>query len=483
MQTTMPPKDQDEWIDTLQSLPDPSHVKEKFESVSHAFNLGGNGPRFMQDLSCSDGKTQPIETLVIGMPGENTLKLNGDFFQKRKTVENLCPACAAMALMTLQINGPPGGVGHRTGLRGAGPLTSVIMGNTLAETLWLNILPRNEFFMGLEAEQKNSIQDIFPWMGPLRTSEGGSAGLSTGISDVSQLQMFWGMGRRILLDTEVMHDTVCSICGEKTQNGISSLKTKPYGIRYDESWRHVLTPYYKSGNDILPVHLQRDGITYRHWLGLVQNDSEGGREIARVVQRFRNIQPLLWGLLPQVPRLWAFGYDFENVKARCWYDSIMPLIYIDESIRERYEIAIAQVIRASDFVKDTLHGAVKDALYSPEKGEKAGKAPLKNQKNPKSFPIVKNRFWSETEPLFYGTADELKKALEAGEAVDAVKRNWIRKVRERALALFDFYSQAQYVDEYRPEAIVAARKRLSLTVSPNAPKLMKLLGLSKEVKT
>jgi len=72
VQTTMAPDDEDGWVEGLQSLPNAAEVKQRFDTVSSAFNLGGDGPRFMQDTSCTDGDQQPIETLVIGLPGENT---------------------------------------------------------------------------------------------------------------------------------------------------------------------------------------------------------------------------------------------------------------------------------------------------------------------------------------------------------------------------------------------------------------------------
>jgi len=472
VQSTIPPINEEAWVKGLQSLPSSGQVKSGFESVSSAFNLGGEGYRFMQDPACADGKKQAIDTLVIGMPGENTLKMNSDLFLKRDTIQQICPSCAAMTLMTLQMNGPPGGAGHRTGLRGGGPLSTVVLGKSLRETIWLNVLPEDELYLGSPGDRKSSYPDIFPWMGPLRTSE---AGTKTGISDVSQLQQFWGMGRRILLDIDQTKEGTCDMCGLSTKTALTSFQTKPYGINYDESWRHVLTPYYQSGDDHFPVHVQSEGITYRHWLGLVQNDPEDGREIARVVQRFRNIQADLSGLLPPTPQLWAFGYDLDNVKARCWYDSYMPLVRVSDRIREEYEISIAQIVRAARYVNDTLHGCVKDALYKSERNDVS-----KSQKNTKNISIVKSRFWSETEPLFYSTLTGLMEKSENGESVDPVKRQWIAEARKTALDLFDFYSQTQYVDEYRPKAITGARKRLAMTVSPGAPKIMKILSLKKE---
>jgi len=483
VQTTMAPGDTNEWVEMLPSLPDAPSVRNLFLSVSPAFNLGGEGPRFMQDRTCEDGKEQPIETLVIGMPGENSLRMNRDFFLKRGTVQALCPACAAMALMTLQINGPPGGAGHRTGLRGGGPVTSIVLGKTLPETIWLNVLPENEFFMGTGPGQKKEMKDIFPWMGPLRTSGKETGGQTTSISDVSQLQMYWGMGRRILLNFGEEEETTCEICGEVTGNPVRSLKTKPYGVRYDESWRHCLTPYYRSKDDVLPVHMKAGGITYQHWLGIVQNDPEGGIETARVVQRFRNIQPLLWGMLPEVPRLWAFGYHFDKVKALCWYDSTMPLIPIGAEIREEYELCTAQLVRAASFGNRMTGQAVRDALYSPDTDEIMFKTRSGSQKTPSGLPIVTSRFWGETEPLFYDALTRLKEALETGAPVDAVKRDWVLDLRRVALSLFDLYAQVAYIDLFRPAAVVRARKQLARTVSPGAPKMMKILGLSREVET
>ncbi|HOU80704.1 MAG TPA: type I-E CRISPR-associated protein Cse1/CasA [Methanoregulaceae archaeon] len=484
-QTTMAPASDFEWLDALQKPPDPSFVRERFATVAPAFNLGGDGSLFMQDPSCSDGDEIPIEWLVIGMPGDNTLKLNRDFFSKRNTVQNLCPACAALALMTLQINGPQGGKGHMTGLRGGGPLTTVILGDSLAETIWLNVLPESEFFAGLKADRKSEMHDIFPWMSVSGPGGGSTRGRKVSITDASQLQMFWGTGRRILLETGKLNEAICDICGEHTDSGISSYKTKPYGIQYDESWRHVLTPYYrkkeKEKETMLPVHLSREGIVYRHWLGIVQNDPEEGREIARVVSRFHRISGDVWGLLPKTPRLWAFGYDFDKVKARCWYDSVMPLLSVKEEIREEYERNTAQVIRAAQYSADVVHGAVKDALYSKECGEKTIAGPLLPGNAPSNIPIVKVRFWAETESLFYQTIGMFKSALESGEPVEPVKAEWVKDIRATGLSLFDFYAQAEFVDEVRPCAVVKARKRLAMTLSPGSPRIGKILGLPRKV--
>ncbi|MDE9520027.1 type I-E CRISPR-associated protein Cse1/CasA, partial [Xenorhabdus bovienii] len=89
-------------------------------------------------------KSTTISGLLIEAPGANTLKLNTDHFIKRGQCEVVSPEMAAIALFTLQINAPAGGVGHRVGLRGGGPLTILVQPQTLDtplwHKLWLNIV-------------------------------------------------------------------------------------------------------------------------------------------------------------------------------------------------------------------------------------------------------------------------------------------------------------------------------------------------------
>jgi len=477
VQTTLAPEDEVEWAVGLENPPSSDEIKSSFSSVADAFNLGGQGYRFMQDSASADGKPQPIDTLLIGMPGENTIKNNTDFFFKRNSVEGLCPRCAAMALLTLQVNGPAGGVGHRTGLRGGGPLTCIIQGSNIWETVWLNILPQDLFYRGSSSSEKKDDMDIFPWMGPLRTSEGGKNGLKTSVMDVNALQMFWGMGRRIYLDLDGCVSGTCDICDNPSDTLLTTVRTKTYGIWYDETWRHILTPYYMPQDVSLPVHCNPGGITYKHWLGLVQSDTDNNRQVAGVVTRFQNVQGILQDKLPPKPRLWAFGYDLENVKARCWYESLMPLTTVNESIRDDYEHHVAQFVKTADYIQSMVHACVKDAMYKSE--SQPGKGLDKSVKKKGNVTIVKTRFWAETEPIFHSTLNSLENALENGQDVSGVKREWLNNVRLVCFSLFDFYSQSMYVADFKPKRIVTARKRLKMTISPGAPKIKSMLELTK----
>ena len=217
----------------------------------------------MQDPGAADRDYWSIENLIIGMPEKTKISENTDWFVKRGTVHGLCPKCAAMALFTLQTNAPSGGRGHMTSLRGGGPMTCIILGQTLWQTVWVNVIDQESRDCdGNPATAGDSRR--FPWMGTLRTSEGGR---KTTPRDAHPDQAFWATPRRILLDFENALPGRCDLCGEETDHLVTQFQTKPYGVSY-VGWVHPLSPYYRkdrSSTDLLPSHLQADGITYQNW--------------------------------------------------------------------------------------------------------------------------------------------------------------------------------------------------------------------------
>ena len=463
-QTTMAPEDRFDWEDILDNPPSVAEVKEAFGSFSHAFYLNGDDePRFMQDASSFEGKKRSIDSLLIEMPGENTIKENKDHFLKRKSVNRICPYCTAMTLMTLQLNGPAGGAGHMTGLRGGGPLSCLVQGRDLQETVWLNILPKERFFSGFSFEEKNAEEDIFPWMDTRR--EYGKEQPKMTLRDANRLQIFWGTGRRIWLDYDNVQSGECDLCGCSSGMLIEGYYTKPYGISYDSTWEHTLSPYYQSGDERLPVHLQPGGLSYRNWLGLIQNDHAENRHVATVVERFYKES----GLLKRRGisfKLWSFGYDLDNMKARCWYESRMPLTLVENEYRDEYESNISQIVRTAGLLQSTLHSCVKEAWYSrpKDKGE---------------ITVVKQRFWSETEPLFFDYVGEILNEIRNGGDVSSIKLNWLRRVNKYGLEeIFDFYTDSYFAGDVDPKRIIKARKRLVAFTSPKSKNISKILGLS-----
>ena len=109
LSTAAAPEDDDEWEDWWREPPKPEILRERFARVAHAFDLDGNGPRFLQDLDPLEGADdKEIGALLIDAPGAQTLRNNADLFVKRGGAPVLSRATAAMALYTLNAYAPGG---------------------------------------------------------------------------------------------------------------------------------------------------------------------------------------------------------------------------------------------------------------------------------------------------------------------------------------------------------------------------------------
>lgn len=466
VQTVAAPADRIEWKKKLyQPLP-PDELKNLFSSVKHAFNLGGDGPRFMQDFDRNGGKEWDVSFLLLDSPGEHTLENNQDHFVKRGRVNTLCLACAATALFTLQINAPYGGVGHQSSIRGGGPLTTLVLSQrngigSLWETIWINVLENHSFLSACCNSDKQEQKYIFLWLSPTRTSEK-DEGHETMPQDVHPAHLFWSFSRRIVLKLENFESKVCDLCGASIAFGIRNYKALTFGISYEGPWLNPLSPHKRSNNKIFPLQAQPGGITYRHWLGLVQEDQRTLSEPALVVHRFRENPPEP----NNTYRLWAFGYDTDPkrpTKARCWYEAQMPLIQVDYSFRAVYEQLVASLIKAATEIASNTRNAIKKAWFR-RPGDVKG-----------NMYFLDSDFWNHTEEDFYRALSNLKNAFDSGKDGIEVHKTWYRTLTDESLKLFDIHAWNGPVEDADPKRIVVARN--DLNKFNHAKKIQELLGL------
>jgi len=449
LQTTCAPQGNSAWRKWLNTPPLPEEFKVKFEPVALALNLDGNGPRFMQDLTIEDEAKKTIaevEKLLIDAPGDQTLKQNKDLFIKRDRIRRMCPTCCAQALLTLQINAPCGGAGHRVGLRGGGPVNTVVLGDNLWQTVWCNVLLENEF-NDMAAATKRDSSDKFPWVAKTRTSEKDRITTS---QDVHPAQIYWSMPRRIKLIT-ISEAGRCDLCN---YNGVMMKEyyTKPYGIKYD-GFIHPLTPTYKNKDGIMLAVHQHEMLGYKHWLGYVQN-TDGGSEPARVINSAFKRQMADF-------RIWAFGYDMDNMKACCWYEGVMPVIFIeDERKWKTYGAYVTMLIRAADMVSDILSKTVVKAL------------------NAGVFNRVRQRFWQETEVEFYKQIRDLWQEVLDDRDDLSVRQTWHGYLTRKAQEIFNDMSQADMIEIVDAERVSKAWNDLRKNLYGKKLKI-EILGLPK----
>lgn len=472
VQTTMSPRNERDWRKYFINPPKMDELHAVFGEVSDVFNLDGNNERFMQNYEYFEGVENRVDALLMEMPGEKTLKDNTDHFVKRDYISRMCVPCCATALFNLQLNAPSGGQGHRTSLRGGGPLTTLVLGNNLWQTIWLNVITE-ENFERLGDINKGSKCDIFPWMGPTRTSE--KKGMETTPMDVNPKQMYWGMPRRIRLDFENLSEGFCDICGCNSDRIVSNYFTKNYGVNYEGVWCHVLSPHRETKDSLIPLHPGPGGISYRHWLGLILNDSENGYHPSLSLEKFVVKQPDLIKLdnvFQRSPQMWAFGYDFDNMKVRCWYESTMPLFNVPQNIRPTFEFIVSQLVKTAEIIGNNTYDCIKHALFSENR--------LKDKKKYLSFDNwIDFRLSQDTESEFYNTLNEIISELEHNSEVFDLKIQWVRTLSKVSERLFDEYSQSMQLSVVDPEKVAIARRDLRRYNSEGGKKIRETLGLPK----
>ena len=437
LSTAVAPEDENAWDEWWRNPPASEVLQRRFAAVARAFNLDGAGPRFMQDVDpLEDAKAEAVSALLIETPGAQTLRNNADLFVKRGGISVLSRSAAAMALYTLNTYAPAGGAGHRTSLRGGGPMTTLISadhpvgGTSLWGRLWPNVetaeQTRNRAVSGYPLED---YQRIFPWLSDTRTSNPKAGGKETTSQDVHPLQVYWGMPRRIRIQFEDAAERSCSLTGAKDDVVAVSYRTRNYGINYSEGFLHPLSPYYRQNDKStvwLPVHPNPGGLSYRLWPGLVVDDRGNLRRIAQVMRHWQ------YGERNDTAkklksRFIAFGYDMDNMKARAWIEGEMPLWQIDRETHESLSIFIQQATAGANTVSRLLIGAVKSALFDRPKDARG------------DFGFIGEQFFRETEARFYSALGAAIKQIYSNRDADdptmEARRDWVPRNSRGSFAI------------------------------------------------
>jgi len=465
--TACPPANADAWLEWWEAPPDAATLDAAFAPLAHAFELDGAGPRFLQDLEDLAAAPEPVERMLIEAPGGSTTTKNTDLLVKRGRVASLGRATAAIALYTFQSWAPAGGAGNRTGLRGGGPLITLVAPEdtarrTLWHLLWANV-PHGR------TPATDDLPKVFPWLAATTSSVGGR-GVTP--ADAHPLQAWWGMPRRIRLDFATTEAPMpCGLTGAPDEVRVTGWRQRPNGVNY-LVWggRHPLTPHYrlKPATELLPVHPQPGGIGYRHWLGLVVASGDGLRVPAAAVAAWRDGRQLDAGRA----RLLAAGYDMDNMKARGFVEHEMPLVAGD---RDAIDPFAAQLVGAATQVASLLRGAVRDALFSAGATVKADADALS---------AVREWLWATTEQPFFVALEAI---AQAPDRALPLKQDWVVRLRGTALALFDEAAPlSPEAGESVARRLATARRRLLFALlgyGAAGVALFKTLGLAAPVAT
>lgn len=454
LQTTFAPKTANDWHDLYEQAPSVEQLQVAFDLAAHAFNAAGDGPLFMQDFEPLENlKSTTVAGLLIEAPGANGIKLNTDHFIKRGIGDVMSLEMAVLALFTLQINAPSGGAGHRVGLRGGGPLTTLILpqqaDSTLWQKLWLNVL--NLDFARYDIPDLNSAQ-VFPWLAPTKASD--KKGTEIYATDVHPLHMYWAMPRRIRLDVQE-GESVCQISGEKLTQFVSSYRTQNYGNNYSGTWAHPLTPYKwdpkKPDEEHLSIKGQPGGITYKTWDVLTLSSDAEGQHCARVVSHFNELVDDFAERQTQTPRLWAFAYDMDNMKARGWYSTTMPLFSVSVKDQERLVRRVKELQKLASNALWHCRTQIKTAWFE-RPGDASG-----------DMSFIDLAYWQRTESAFYKAVSELieNTTNDNTDLSSPQAFKWLSVLRNTAIDLFDEYALSELGNERSMAKRIKARQSLT----------------------
>ena len=471
-QTCMSPGTEREWRKLRDTPQTPEALREVFQVHSDAFQLDGDGPRFMQDLTLTPeeaGKPDPIGSLLIESPGANTSRHNTDLFTKRGRVKCLCPSCAAVALFTLQCFAPAGGRNIRTSIRGGGPLGTLVLGKSLWETVWNNVLTTESLnALGGDASAPKE-GGLYPWLAPTRMS---TKGEEIHLVEVHPFHNYWGMPRRIRLLFENGISAECGVCSKPTEYFVSSFFARPGGYNYAGSWLHPLSPIREMNQQLLAVKGSSDGLGYQNWLGLVYREVDQRKPVqaAPVVRNYREHRVQPGGNAEADFRIWAYGYDMDNMKARSWCEGAMPAWSVGgDEAAQRLALETSRLIRCSTQVHDVLQWSLREAFFSEF---------IKARKQATYTESISTQFWSGTRGAFFNTLAKLVQDVRRSEEPQFdLRLDWLGTTAAVAKEIYTHLTEAESLMASDPKAYARGWNVLRNNLSLRNKKMEGILDL------
>jgi CRISPR system Cascade subunit CasA len=190
------------------------------------FDLDHLTQPFMQTRGVKASEDTPIQKLLIGLPEGN----NHAFFNEAGEVRRLSGPLAAIGLFNQASNSPSFGGGFKGSLRGGAPITTLVSGKTLRDTVWRNVLTRPRV-----AERQIMTpgfdQDQPTWVKPIKEKETihwNEIGLVRGL--------FWQPARVELVKSEV--NTPCDVLGGKAVPVYTGFLKEKFNFTVEGVWPH-----------------------------------------------------------------------------------------------------------------------------------------------------------------------------------------------------------------------------------------------------
>ncbi|EAT14752.1 type I-E CRISPR-associated protein Cse1/CasA [Desulfuromonas acetoxidans] len=189
------------------------------------FQLDHPTSPFMQVRNVKAKEPTPMDKLLAGVTGAT----NSCFVNPSGLGESLCAGCTAIALFNQAMNVPGFGGGFKAGLRGGAPVTTLVQGEHLRQTIWLNVLTEENIDHLLPWHQKTKKQKP-TWIDPIKpeTFAAQSIGFLRGL--------FWQPAHIELCQAE--QGGSCSCCGQHHVEVYRGFNKAKFSYRIEGLWPH-----------------------------------------------------------------------------------------------------------------------------------------------------------------------------------------------------------------------------------------------------
>jgi CRISPR system Cascade subunit CasA len=258
----------------------PEVYAEACEGKIDWFDLDHPETPFMQIRGVKAAQPTPMDKLLAGV-ADGT---NKAFVNPQGLAEALCGGCVAIALFNAANNCPSMGGGFKGSLRGSTPITILIKGRSLRETIWLNVLTEEtvETVMSWYPETKDQLPNYLDKIKAEAKIPASAIGLNRGL--------LWQPAHFELLPSQSSANCSCCGCYEPVYNSFNKAK---FNYTVNSVWPHPLSTRIftvkKGEREEKFPSFTTTAPTWTHMSRLVvdkQNDKEG-QQTAPVIQQAR----------------------------------------------------------------------------------------------------------------------------------------------------------------------------------------------------
>lgn len=229
-QCAFAPVDHDEWLQRLAS----PLTNEEFDApggLPHRlswFDVRHPETPFMQRTTIKPNLLKaksvdpfPIQKIFLGLPAGQ----NHAMFNNPGEIGSACAGCVAVALFNQANNCSAIGRGFKSGLRGNSPVTTLVAGRSLRETIWRNVL--------VQPRSDQPLPDLPVWVDLVRDGE------KIQVNQIGLIRgLFW---QPLALRIANWASGICDLCGEKTKVA-KECQFERFLYDLDDTWPHPHSP-------------------------------------------------------------------------------------------------------------------------------------------------------------------------------------------------------------------------------------------------